>query len=367
MSDLINEIGGAGADVGGDSPFSDFTIVDDDGKPIPEENPLKGNDDGKGSQQTPPLKGQDNKSGNPDGTQKPPQVTGFESRFFKSDDKGEAAFDAEGALSFLMPKQDGKLAFKYDRPAVPQGDQKTLPKEPEKPENPYLKRVREEREYQESLRQTHYTWPEKFQEAINKGYNAEQASAYANKSVQDLHDTTFSEWKAKRDEEEAESRYKNEMTSEESRKTRITAEGNIAAVSAELGGPDSFQQFMIGQQGPDGKWQKGIATDAINMLFDLQNPDVKAPSQEQMNNWWYKFSSNMANLQFLVDYGLGKLTRNNIDKMIAHGKKVDADTARQQRMGQTRTPSGIKGGAPESGSGMEDLTGFMSPRGVATV
>jgi hypothetical protein len=359
MSDLINEVGSAGSDVGGGNPFDDFTIVDDDGKPV-DDNPKKGIADDKNTV--------DNKAGNQDGQQKPPQVTGFESRFFKPDEKGETAFDADGALSFLMPKQDSKLAFNYQRAAAPsqEPDKATVPKEPEKPENPYLKRVREEREYQESLRKQHYVWPEKFQEAINQGYNAEQAAAYANKSVQDLFDTSFSEWKTKRDEEEAENRYKNETSSETLRKTRITAESNIAAISSELGGQDQFQMFMIGHQGPDGKWQKGLATDAINLIFDLQNPDIKNPTQDQMNDWWYKFSSNMANLQFLVDYGLSKLTRSNLDKMIAHGKKVDAETARQQRMGQSRTPSGIKGGAP-SMDGMEDITGFMTPRGMATI
>ena len=110
----------------------------------------------------------------------------------------------------------------------------------------------------------------------------------------------------------------------------------------------------------------GIVTDAINLLFDMQNPDIKNPTQEDMNQWWYKFTSNMSNLQFLVDYGLSKLTRNHLDKMIAHGKKVDAETARQKQIGRTRAPSGIKAGTPSS-EGMEDINSFIQPRGMATV
>jgi len=361
---LINEVGSVGTETN-DSPFADFQIVDDDGKPV--DGGTAKAEDGKGkNEQTPPSKESEKKTDDKTGQQKPPQVAGFESKFFKPTDKGESEFDAEGAFNFLAPKQGSKLAFAYQRPTAPAAEAGKEAAPPKQPENPYLKMVREEREYQANLRKQNFAWPEKFQEGINKGYNAEQAAAYANKTVQDLLDTSFSEWKAKRDEEEAERRFKNETSTEESRKLRITAEGNIAAVSSELGGSEAFQQFIVGYQGADGKWVNGIVTDAINLLFDMQNPDIKNPTQEDMNQWWYKFTSNMSNLQFLVDYGLSKLTRNHLDKMIAHGKKVDAETARQKQIGRTRAPSGIKAGAPSS-EGMEDINGFIQPRGMATV
>ncbi len=375
MPDEINERAVVDNEAMTNDYFQEYQEVDDEGNPTASDH----TDTNEGSQppeNTQPTSGNDqqpDKSGNEGQQNQMPQ--GFASRFFKQDDEGEQVFDADAAHGFLFDENGPRFAYQA-RAAQQQPPAQQPQQNQEQPneEVPEWKRPIVERQKREEHLMNQMLHP--IQRARDTlGQNADpQTQQFLSWQEQQAREYVRNEllpqWEYERQQEQAKRQAEERQETERMAEYREKARINQAALAAKMGGEESFNQFFIGQQvqGPDGKtqFQKGPASDAVNHLFEMQNPDKASLQGEElrtaMNQWWTKFSANQQNLHLLYELGLANLQRQLWPRLVDKIGAAKEKEIRGQQRAQTPPPSGsnaIPNEGRKPGTGFQELDQYL--------
>jgi hypothetical protein len=369
MSDVINEVGFSGQEVGNDMSddvFGEKELIESEPEIKKEKDTQTPNGENENAEEK--ITEENGKTNGKDDDKKSnnaPKLSDFASnRFLKKSDDGSSTFDADTALGFLQPKNKDALAFKYEPKT--KAPEKKDQKQPEQPEesNPYKRRIAEKREYEKSMQERAYLWPNKYSEAIKAGYSADQAVQYAHAQVKTWHEEQVADWQYKKEQEEAENRGKSELTTRENEQLREKAVINEQLYINHFGNRKEYDTFMFGQIGNDGKLKKGYATDFIYKQFEIMNPEKVSPNANDYTAWWNKFASEPSNLAMAYEFGMARLLVETLPHLIQKGAEVRAENTRQNNMAQRRPNRGqgaVSGGGK---SEMTDaLTGFFQSPG----
>lgn len=366
---VINEMGFSGQEVGndiGDDIFGEKEIIEPEKGSETEEQkqPEEREDESEEEEQEkkqPENKGKEKGEDEEKTDDNAQKFSDFAAnRFLKKGDDGSSTFDADSALGFLQPENKDALAFKYEpKVRAPEKDKKT---EQQEETNPYKRMITEKREYEKSVQEKAYMWPNKYQEAINAGYTVEQAVRHANGEVQKWQEEQIAEWQYNKEQEEAEKRGKTELSVKENEQLKEKAVMNEQPYINHLGNRKEYDAFMFGKIGQDGKLEKGYATDFIYKQFEIMNPEKTAPTAQDYTNWWNKFASDPANLAMAYEFGMARLLVETLPHLIQKGAEIRTENTRQKKMAQRR-PVGSQGAASRGGQDEipDALRGFFQP------
>jgi len=325
-------------DTGQDQFTNDFfgadnnkeVLVDDDGNPLktakPEKTETKNNESATKTDSVKPDK-QEKKNNTP---------TGFEQRFFTKDEKtGESAFEPQSAMDFFMPKKDSKLSFsysprKFEAPVIDPNAKKddTLPWE---------KELEEERSYRDGLKSNLLQFKSKYTEYRNAGYDEATSAAAAERDLSQFMEEHLKEREYAQTAKKREEEYNNIQEIRKYAEFEQKSHTNEAVFANELGGRDKYEQLMF---------DKDLGGVIVQKLFDMQNPEVKAKSveelQTEMSKWWTKFSADMSNLQFVHDFAQARLQKKIWPKLVDHIRVVKERQLTSAKEGATKADNGLK-------------------------
>jgi hypothetical protein len=284
-----------------------------------------------------PEKKDGKKPGEKEPEKKTPQITGFASRFFKSDEKtGESVFDGESAHSFLQGSMEKPYA--YQGKHIPPQGEKTPKPEDKKPEvEPWKKPLEERRQYRQNLMNA-FLLPV---QAAQKQYGDSVPPEIADyqraqiEHVNQLIDEEMARYDYEQQEKREKENWKKGESAEKQAALKQKAIANESVIAARFKSSEDYQEFMFGKV-VNGKHEPGLATHAIYKAFDLANPDKAglygAEYDKALKSWWNEFASDQDNLEFLFEIGMARLQKSLWGELV---KKVqttrDKNTADKKK------------------------------------
>lgn len=247
--------------------------------------------------------------------------------FMDTAEDGTQSFNALSALDFLERKNgDGaqqSQPFKHEAPQVTPAAEKP-PVDPNAPA---------ELTHEQQVRMNLNRHGDYMQDALNANHTLEQAYAYAQQKTNEdinsyLHGKEMDDLRSEMDEKynagEAAKTHEQEMTEA---RPKSTANLHEVAKSGGYGTVEQFQQTLMNPA------YGGI--DAINFLFDMQNPGKQYGSTEElstaMQDWFVKFTSDKQSLAFLESMVRANITNQRLPEIgqaFRNAKiKVDGENA----------------------------------------
>lgn len=249
-------------------------------------------------------------------------VQPFDQTFY-DDNNGQKTFNAAKAFDFVRNQSPVKTSDTLQSvfsPAQQAGQQQqaqvTLPDT----RQPWEIELEEENKLRESFVKQRTSYKTFLQNAINQGYQGEQAFIMADQMAQQEADTEFRRASYERRYKMQEEAKVREAEAKKNAEIEPMSRVNIAKVSSEFGGVDNFNAFLFGVPDASGKLVNGYGLQTIGMLFDLAHEGQNIPKEQladKYKSWWTKFSSNENNLRYVVNQAKANL------QLALHPQMVD--------------------------------------------
>jgi hypothetical protein len=352
-----------------DDYFSAYEEVDGEGNPVvtEQQEPQGGQNPDQGKQA-------DASRAAPAKTAQNDNANGFDSLFFKTDEKNQQVFDANAAHGFLFSENLPNFSYQRQQAAPQQAQQQQTqtqaqqapPEDVPEWKKPFVERQKYEQEQANQLLYGINKMREQLGSQIDPqtaqflNYQEQYVKQYIREELLPKweFDQKIEQEKAANESREREFKY---------REYEAKANTNRAQIAEKMpGGDKGFEQFFFGSV-MNGKHVPGYATDAVMHQFDIMNQDKAALQGDDFKkafaDWWYQYTANPKNLEFLYHAGIANFQRKNWDKMVGQVGKVKEAEIRQQQRGAMPLPqmtNQIQNMGGQSGTGHPELDRFMN-------
>lgn len=275
---------------------------------------------------------------------------GFEKMFYKEQDGGQHQFSAEAALDFLRPQKETNTAFRYE--PTPLKDAPP-PTEPADGKDEWEKAYEEKQSFVSGLKDNMFMWKKHYYEAVQSGYQPEQALQYAESKVSEMVDREVMKYTHNFDKEQAKKQYDSQQSSLANLKYKQNARNNESMFINELGGEDNYTEFMFGKKAGD-KFVPGAGTEIIRKIYEIANPDFhsmnKAEADKHIAEWWNKTvgdeRTGLNNLQFFYNLAKYAITNKYLPKFVETSRNMQNSQNARNQTGLEKRTSGLTPSAP---------------------
>lgn len=267
------------------------------------------------------------------------QQQGFERNFFGED----GTFRADEAMSFItenLPNQyEGvqDIATQMRSPVPPQP---TAKQQDGQTQEEWEREYEAQRTARENHFKPYFTYRELLQKASAEGYEGNELLRRADQLAQEQAEE---EWGRKQFKEQHERRiFENKRIEEERRFSELIPKSrtNLGLMYNKFKtGESGFNELMFGREIKDASGKvvgktKGYGEDAINYAFKLSTfgqelPKDPAEFKKFADDWWIRFTSDLQNLQHIMDIALSRLNLHTQKYSAAALKKQGAAEAKR--------------------------------------
>ena len=270
---------------------------------------------------------------------------GIFSTFFK-EDNGQQVFDAETVDKLFSAKPE----YEYKGPQFAPDA-----KPPEPPKDPFDEMWEKRESYRKELEGGAYIWRDNYVKAINSGYSAEQAQAYADGQVNKVLSQEIERHNLDWQKEFYKTQQQKMQEELEVKELSVKARSNEKYLENLAGGRDKYEHIM---------YSKDFGGKVLHWLYAMggNQPNNQAEYNKGFEKWAYKFFSNAENASMAYNLSLG-LVANHPQTRKAYNDMVAVSKDRQARQNAQKTnsqkPTGLtpKPKEPETNDVMDWMTG----------